>query len=168
MTLQEFFIAAGAWFAEHSLELFSTLAAVISALGVFAVAKAQSKQAEAEKQNQKKNTWHKEMLSTEKIEAHVKEVEAVLRDSTLSCQGQCSALNKKMLDFFYNVVNYVSFFDIVQYESLKTGIMSAMDNVMFSLALKEAELDPDEIEKILDVYRMKLTYHFYKIDIDQA
>lgn len=156
------------WFSDHALELCSTLAALISALGVFAVARAQSKQAEAEKQNQKKNTWHKEMLSTEKIETHVKEVEAVLRDETLNDQEKCTALNARMLDFFYNVVNYVSFFDLVQYETLKTGIMAAMDNVMFALVLREGPMTENDVEKALDVYRMKLTYHFYKIDIDQA
>ena len=164
----DFLISAGNWFAEHVLEFCSTAAAVVSSLGVFAVARAQSKQAEAEKQNQKKNTWHKEMLSTEKIEVHVTDVATVLQDNTLSCQGQCSALNKKMLDFFYNVVNYVSFFDINQYENLKGGIMAAMDNVMFSLALSTEPLSTEDVEKILDVYRMKLTYHFYQIDIDQA
>lgn len=167
MTFTEL-MTVGAWFSAHALELFSTLAALISALGVFAVARAQSKQAEAEKQNQKKNIWHKEMLSTQKIETHVKEIETVLYDQALTDQEKCNALNTKMLDFFYNVVNYVSFFDLVQYEKLKTEIMIAMDNVMFTLILREGELTPADVEKALDVYRMKLTYHFYKIDIDQA
>ena len=54
----DFLISAGNWFAEHVLEFCSTAAAVVSSLGVFAVARAQSKQAEAEKQNQKKNLNH--------------------------------------------------------------------------------------------------------------
>ncbi len=163
----EFLHALGAWFAENTAELLSAFAAIISAVGVFAVARSQSLQAEAEKQTQKKNTWHKEMLSTEKIDAHAKEVEEVLNDSTLSKQEKCTALNTKMLDFFYNVVNYVSFFDLVQYETLKTNIMSAMDNVMFSVVYQEKPLTADDVDKIMDVYKMKLTYHFYKIDIDQ-
>lgn len=165
--MTEFFNSLGTWFAENTAELLSALAALVSAFGVFAVARSQSLQAEAEKQTQKKNTWHKEMLSTEKIDVHAKEVEQVLADHTLNKQEKCAALNTKMLDFFYNVVNYVSFFDLVQYERLKTGIMSAMDNVMFSVVFQENQPTEAELDKIMDVYKMKLTYLFYKIDIDQ-
>ena len=72
-----------------------------------------------------------------------------------------------MFKFFYNVVDYVSFFDSVEYEQMKTTIMTAMDNVMFSIVYMEREPTAKDVEKILDIYRMKLTYYFYKIDIDQ-
>ena len=73
-----------------------------------------------------------------------------------------------MFEFFYNVVDYVSFFDQVQYEYLKTTVMEGIDNVMFSVAALPQNPSGEEVEKILDVYRMKLTYCFYKMDIDKV
>ena len=156
----------GQWIAEYAVEIVSLLVSCISAFGVFAVANAQKRQAIVEEQNKKKDIWHKEILSTEKIEEHAKEFEVILKCKTLNRQEKCEKLNAKMFEFFYNVVDYVSFFDSVKYEELKTTIMTAVDNVMFSIVYMDHDPTNEDVEKILDIYRMKLTYYFYKMDID--
>lgn len=161
-------------FSENWHDFFDTIFAglavitsIISAFAVRQVAKAQEAQAKIEEKNKKKDIWHKEFLSTKRIESHTKELEKILLDQALPCQEKCKQLNAKMFEFFYNVVDYVSFFDQLQYEYLKTTVMEAIDNVMFSIAAMPHTPTGEETEKILDVYRMKLTYCFYKMDIDK-
>jgi hypothetical protein len=162
-------------FAEDWHNFFDTLFAglalitsIISAIAVRSVAKAQEAQAKIQEKSKKKDLWHKEFLSTKQIEAHTKDLEKILLNEALPSQEKCNQLNKKMFEFFYNVVDYVSFFDQVQYEYLKTTVMEGIDNIMFSVAALPQNLSGEEVEKILDVYRMKLTYCFYKMDIDKV
>ena len=155
------------WIADYIAEIVSVLVSIVSAVGVFAVANAQKRQAVVQEQNKKKDIWHKEILSTEKIEEHAKQFEVILKCKALTRQEKCEKINAKMFEFFYNVVDYVSFFDSVKYEELKTTIMTAVDNIMFSIVYMEHEPNSEDVEKILDIYRMKLTYYFYKMDIDQ-
>ena len=146
----------------------AVIVSIISAIAVRSVAKAQESQAKIQEKSKKKDLWHKEFLSTKQIEIHTKDLENILASQTWTCQEKCTRLNKKMFEFFYNVVDYVSFFDQMQYAYLKTTVMEAIDNVMFSVAALPQSPSGEEVEKILDVYRMKLTYCFYKMDIDKV
>ena len=121
---------------------------IFSAIAVRLVAQAQKEQAKIEEKSKKKDLWHKEFLSSKQIEIHTKELEKILSSQTLNCQEKCTKLNKKMFEFFYNVVDYVSFFDQVQYEYLKTTVMEAIDNIMFSVAALPQNPSEEEVEKI--------------------
>ena len=118
----------------------------------------------AKRENRKKSWYQSEVFSELKIKNHTDIMEKILLESSSKLE-MCEKINDAVLDFFYTSINYVAFFDIKYCENLKWKILSAADEMMYSILDSEEMLTPKETDKILKIYRMKIIYLFYEFDM---
>lgn len=145
--------------------LFTALVSLASVVSVILLQVQQARLDRQTKHSEKKNSWYRtEVLSANKLENHVEALRKVLNDDALTKEQTCTKINDTMLDFFYKSVNYIAFFDLKHYNELKQKIMAATDNIMYSVLIEDS-LTEEKTEKILEIYRMKLTYLFYEYDM---
>ena len=145
--------------------LFTALVSLASVVSVILLQVQQARLDRQAKHGEKKNSWYRnEVLSANKLENHVESLRSILNNPDLSKEQICNKINDTMLDFFYKSVNYIAFFDLRHYNELKQKIMAATDNIMYSVLIEDA-LTEEKTEKILEIYRMKLTYLFYEYDM---
>lgn len=149
------------------IDILAVLVSAVSAISVVVMSVQQTKRARQEKQQDKKNSWYRsEVISAEKMNEHIEvELSAILNNEKLSKFEMCTELNDAMLSFFYRSVNYMAFFNLKKYNSLKLKIMSEVDNIMYSVLIEEGALTPEKAEKILEIYRIKLIYLFYDYEM---
>jgi high-affinity Fe2+/Pb2+ permease len=145
--------------------LFTALVSLASVVSVILLQVQQARLDRQTKHGEKKNSWYRnEVLSANKLENHVESLRTVLTNPDLTKEQMCTKINDTMLDFFYKSVNYIAFFDLRHYNELKQKIMAATDNIMYSVLIEDV-LTEEKTEKILEIYRMKLTYLFYEYDM---
>ncbi len=138
----------------------------ISATSVFIMSFVEAQRARREKLESKQTSWYQsEVLSPAKIDDHFSDLRAILQDGTLNKQEKCERLNDAMLDFFYNSINYIAFFNVEDCNELKQKIMIAIDDAMYSVLVADENPPPRVGEKILTVYRMRIMHLFYEFDM---
>ncbi|MBQ8320159.1 MAG: hypothetical protein IJX81_04695 [Clostridia bacterium] len=138
----------------------------ISAASVFIMSFVEAQRSRREKLENKQTSWYQsEVLSPTKTNDHFNDLKAILQDGNSSKQEKCERLNEAMLDFFYNSINYIAFFNVNDCNGLKQKIMVAIDDVMYSVLVADEKLPPREGEKILTVYRMRIMHLFYEFDM---
>lgn len=141
---------------------------IITILNAFFVAFLSIREIRREKigklEGKKKSWYQSEVISDAKIRRHIDDMRDILMSGSPKYET-CEKINDAMLDFFYTSVNYVAFFDIKYCESLKSRIMEAADQAMYSILTDDDELTRREADKILKVYRMKIIYLFYEFDM---
>lgn len=166
-----FFLAAS----EQTLSLSETLDSIIgiltvliSVVSVVSVIIMQIRQTNYEreaKRSEKKNSWYRsEVLSRERLGQHIEALRSILFDKSLTKQEICVGINDAVLDFFYQSVNYVAFFDLKHYNTLKQKVMSASDNIMHSILVEDVISDK-RADEIIEIYRMNLMYLFYEYEM---
>lgn len=138
----------------------------VSAASVFIMSFVEAQRSRREKLENKQTSWYQtEVLSPTKIDDHFGDLKTLLHDGSLSKQEKCERLNEAMLDFFYNSINYIAFFNVNDCNELKQKIMVAIDDVMYSVLVADEPLSLREGDKILTVYRMRIMHLFYEFDM---
>lgn len=138
----------------------------ISATSVFIMSFVEAQRSRRDKQENKQANWYQaEVLSPAKIDDHFNDLHDILNNGNLSKQEKCEQLNDAMLEFFYNSINYIAFFNVDKCNELKQQIMIAIDDIMYSILIADENLPPRTGEKILSVYRMRIMHLFYKFDL---
>lgn len=145
--------------------ILTVLISVVSVVSVIVMQMRQTRYEQQAKRNEKKNSWYRsEVLSRERLDQHIDNLRNILFDKTLTKQEICVGINEAMLDFFYQSVNYVAFFDLKHYNTLKQKVMSASDNIMHSV-LVEDDISDKRADEIIEIYRMNLMYLFYEYEM---
>lgn len=138
----------------------------ISATSVFIMSFVEAQRSRRNKQESKQSNWYQaEVLSPAKIDDHFNDLYDILNNNTFSKQEKCEQLNDAMLEFFYNSINYIAFFNVDKCNELKQQIMIAIDDIMYAILISDENLSPRTSEKILSVYRMRIMHLFYKFDL---
>ena len=138
----------------------------VSAASVFIMSSIEARRSKLEKLEKKQTTWYQaEVLSPAKTNEHFADLARILEQSNLTKQQKCEDLNEAMLNFFYNSINYIAFFDVDSCNELKQKIMVAIDEVMYSVLVTEDEFTHRDAEKTLTVYRMRIMHLFYEFDM---
>lgn len=123
------------------------------------------KREQQEKINSKKKIWYEtEVISAEKINKHIKDLEIALMGETDKIKI-CEKINSVMLDFFYTSVNYVVFLNSKYCEQIKQNIMAAVDDIMYALVYNDEQITDKDKAKLLKMYRIKIMSLFYDFDI---
>lgn len=145
--------------------ILTVLISVVSVVSVIVMQMRQTRYEQRAKRNEKKNSWYRsEVLSRERLSQHIDNLRNILFDKTLTKQEMCVGINEAVLDFFYQSVNYVAFFDLKHYNTLKQKVMSASDNIMHSI-LVEDTISDKRADEIIEIYRMNLMYLFYEYEM---
>lgn len=153
--------------AELIINSLTVLISAVSAISVVVLSVNQSKLAQKEKQQKKKDALYRsEVISERKLNEHIEQdLHGILNDNALSKHEKCEKLNGAMLSFFYRALNYMAFFNLAKYNELKIKIMAEIDNIMYSVLIDEEQLSPEKAEKILEIYKMKLIYLFHDYEM---
>lgn len=153
--------------AELIINSLTVLVSAVSAISVVVLSVNQSKLAQKEKQQKKKDALYRsEVISDRKLNEHIEhDLQGILNDNTLSKQEKCEKLNDAMLSFFYRALNYMAFFNLAKYNELKIKIMAEIDNIMYSVLIDDEHLSHEKAEKILEIYKMKLIYLFHDYEM---
>ena len=145
--------------------ILTVLISVVSVVSVIVMQMRQTRYEQQAKRNEKKNSWYRsEVLSRERLSQHIDNLRNILFDKTLTKQEMCVVINEAVLDFFYQSVNYVAFFDLKHYNTLKQKVMSASDNIMHSILVEDVIFDK-RADEIIEIYRMNLMYLFYEYEM---
>ena len=145
--------------------ILTVLISVVSVVSVIVMQMRQTRYEQQAKRNEKKNSWYRsEVLSRERLSQHIDNLRNILFDKTLTKQEMCVGINEAVLDFFYQSVNYVAFFDLKHYNTLKQKVLSASDNIMHSI-LVEDTISDKRADEIIEIYRMNLMYLFYEYEM---
>ena len=145
--------------------ILTVLISVVSVVSVIVMQMRQTRYEQRAKRNEKKNSWYRsEVLSRERLSQHIDNLRNILFDKTLNKQEMCVGINEAVLDFFYQSVNYVAFFDLKHYNTLKQKVLSASDNIMHSI-LVEDTISDKRADEIIEIYRMNLMYLFYEYEM---
>lgn len=145
----------------------TVLISTVSAVSVVWLSRQQSKQNRIERRQAKQNSWYRsEVISEDKLRKHIDvEIKNIITNNKLNKKEMCSEINKAMLNFFYRSVNYMAFFNLKHYNSLKQKIMAETDNLMYNVLIESGTLSEAKAEKALEIYRMKLIYLFYDYEM---
>lgn len=145
--------------------ILTVLISVVSVVSVIIMQIRQTNYEREAKRNEKKNSWYRsEVLSRERLGQHIDTLRGVLAEGEISKQEMCVKINDAVLDFFYQSVNYVAFFDLKHYNTLKQKVMSASDNIMHSILIED-KITRKRSEEIIEIYRMNLMYLFYEYEM---
>ena len=145
--------------------ILTVLISVVSVVSVIIMQIRQTNYEREAKRNEKKNSWYRsEVLSRERLSQHIESLRAVVFEKEISKQEMCVKINDAVLDFFYQSVNYVAFFDLRHYNTLKQKVMSASDNIMHSILIED-KISNKRAEEIIEIYRMNLMYLFYEYEM---
>ena len=137
----------------------------INSLSVIIIGAQNIRREKKEKIKSKKKIWYKtEVISNDKINKHVKDIESVLNEDSDKLTT-CQKLNSCMLDFFYSSINYIAFFNMKYCEQIKKEIMAAMDSVICAVVYSEKTMSSRDKEKALKIYRIKIMSLFYNLDL---
>lgn len=113
-----------------------------------------------------KKMWlNTEVISRTKIDTHIKNIETHLK-SDLTLTIKCSELDRDMLAFFYESIDYIRMIDPKRYPEVKKNIMLAMDELMLMVIQTSNDLSDDEISKAVQGYRIKLIKNLFELGIE--
>ncbi len=113
-----------------------------------------------------KKVWlDTEVISKTKIDNHIMNLEAHLK-SDLTLTVKCSELDHDMLLFFYDSIDYIRMIDPKKYPEIKNNIMLAMDELMLTVIQTSNGLTDDEINKLVQGYRIKLIKNLFELGIE--
>ena len=113
-----------------------------------------------------KKVWmNTEVISKTKIDNHIMNLEAHLK-SDLTLTIKCAELDRDMLSFFYESIDYIRMIDPKKYPEIKKNIMLAMDELMLTVIQTSNGLTEYEINKVVQGYRIKLIKNLFELGIE--
>lgn len=150
---------------ESIVGILTVLISIVSVVSVIVMQMRQTRYERENKRNEMKNSWFRaEVLSRERLDQHIDTLRQILFVPNASKEAVCVQINDAVLDFFYQSINYVAFFDLKHYNTLKQKVMSASDNIMHSVLMEE-HISEKRADEIIEIYRMNLMYLFYEYEM---
>lgn len=152
---------------EIILSSFTVIISAVSAVSIVWMSRQQAKQTKLERRQAKQNSWYRsEVISETKLRNHIDvDIRKIITNKDLNKKEICTAINSAMLNFFYRSVNYMAFFNLKHYNTLKQKIMAETDNLIYNVLIENGALSDEKAEKALEIYRMKLIYLFYDYEM---